>query len=225
MNSYQESRQSRVYRDVYERHHGKIPIDENGRTYDIHHIDGDRTNNSIENLVALSIHEHYMIHYNQQDWGACLLISRDMVMSSEERSILSTKNNNQRVLNGTHNWVGQNHKKYDSQIYSLIHRDGTEFVGTQHQFGSNYGNVHRGHLTEVLRGNRRSANGWRLKTVNDKLTLCLIHESGKKFIGLRCNFLKEFPKIHTGHLSSLLKGHLKSTGGWKLLQTDNMNEK
>ena len=33
------------YRKIYEQHHGPIPIDESGRTYDIHHIDGNHFNN------------------------------------------------------------------------------------------------------------------------------------------------------------------------------------
>lgn len=53
------------YRKLWEDVHGKIPKDENGRTYDIHHIDGNRKNNSIENLICLSIEDHYKIHLKQ----------------------------------------------------------------------------------------------------------------------------------------------------------------
>lgn len=50
------------YRKLWEKHNGKIPKDEYGRSYDIHHIDGDRNNNDIENLLCVSIEEHYEIH-------------------------------------------------------------------------------------------------------------------------------------------------------------------
>lgn len=53
------------YRKLWEDVHGKIPKDENGRTYDIHHIDGNRKNNSIENLICLSIEDHYKVHLKQ----------------------------------------------------------------------------------------------------------------------------------------------------------------
>ena len=53
------------YRKLWEDIHGKIPKDENGRTYDIHHIDGNRKNNSIDNLICLSIEDHYKIHLKQ----------------------------------------------------------------------------------------------------------------------------------------------------------------
>jgi len=63
-----------IYRKVYETFYGPIPKDQDGRSYDIHHIDGDKTNNSILNLVALSIQDHYDVHYIQGDYGACYKI-------------------------------------------------------------------------------------------------------------------------------------------------------
>lgn len=59
------------YRKIWEKANGPIPLDEHGRSYEIHHIDGDRSNNSLENLVCISIEEHYRIHREQGDWGAC----------------------------------------------------------------------------------------------------------------------------------------------------------
>ena len=51
------------YRKIYEDHYGQIPLDEEGRSYDIHHIDGNHNNNDISNLKAVTIQEHYDIHY------------------------------------------------------------------------------------------------------------------------------------------------------------------
>lgn len=46
------------YRKLYENHYGiKIPQD-----FDIHHIDGDRGNNAIENLVLLPRTTHETLH-------------------------------------------------------------------------------------------------------------------------------------------------------------------
>lgn len=53
------------YRKLWESTNGPIPKDERGITYDIHHIDGDRTNNNIENLLCVSVEEHYQIHLKQ----------------------------------------------------------------------------------------------------------------------------------------------------------------
>jgi hypothetical protein len=54
------------YRKIWETHH-KIKIPEG---FEIHHIDGDRDNNLIENLKCVSIEEHLEIHKKQEDWGA-----------------------------------------------------------------------------------------------------------------------------------------------------------
>jgi len=59
------------YRKIWEKENGPIPKDENGRSYDIHHIDGNRKNNSIENLMCVSIQDHYEIHLNNFKKTGC----------------------------------------------------------------------------------------------------------------------------------------------------------
>jgi hypothetical protein len=95
-----------IYRRVYEAHYGPIPVDEQGRTYDIHHIDGDKTNNYPSNLIALSIQEHYNIHHAQGDWGACLAIMIRMSKSPEEISKISKQNAKALVERGQHHFLG-----------------------------------------------------------------------------------------------------------------------
>jgi len=63
------------YRHIWESVYGEIPKDENGRSYEIHHIDGNKKNNVISNLMCISIKDHYNIHYKQGDWEACALIA------------------------------------------------------------------------------------------------------------------------------------------------------
>jgi len=57
------------YRKIWENIYGPIP-----KGYEIHHIDGNRMNNDIENLRCVSIEEHYEIHYKQGDYLALSLI-------------------------------------------------------------------------------------------------------------------------------------------------------
>ena len=97
-------RNNKKYKKIYEQHHGPVPKDGDGRLYEIHHIDGNPGNNEITNLIALSIHEHYEIHYWQEDWAACLLMSERMMISAEEKSELARKSAFSRVENGTHPW-------------------------------------------------------------------------------------------------------------------------
>ena len=47
------------YRKLYESVFGEIPKDSQNRSYEIHHIDGNHNNNSIENLMCVSIEEHF----------------------------------------------------------------------------------------------------------------------------------------------------------------------
>ena len=90
------------YRKIYEQYYGSIPKDSDGRTYEIHHIDGNHNNDSPENLKAVSIQEHYNIHYSQGDWIACHRIASKMKLSPVEISELSRKSNLERVADGTH---------------------------------------------------------------------------------------------------------------------------
>ena len=64
------------YRRIWKKHYGDIPKDKNGWTYEIHHIDGNHKNNSIENLKCLTIKEHYDEHYKNGDYGACVMIAK-----------------------------------------------------------------------------------------------------------------------------------------------------
>jgi hypothetical protein len=117
-----------VYQKVYKYHYGEVPIDEQGRKYDIHHLDGNHKNNDPSNLKAVSIQEHYDIHYSQGDWAACHRISGRMNLSPEEISFLAKKRNEMLVKEGRHNWQG------DGSIQRELNRkrieDGTHnFLG------------------------------------------------------------------------------------------------
>jgi len=82
---------TKIYRKIWENNFGPIPKDEDGRTYEIHHIDGDKSNNNIENLKCVSIKDHYNIHYQQGDWIACLRMSHRMSLTIEEKNFLAKK--------------------------------------------------------------------------------------------------------------------------------------
>jgi len=92
----------RDYRKIYEEHYGEIPKDSFGRSYDIHHIDGDYTNNDISNLIALSIEEHYKLHKEQEDWGAVFALVKRLNVSQQEKSEIARNSNLARAKAGTH---------------------------------------------------------------------------------------------------------------------------
>lgn len=83
-----------VYRKEWIKHHGPIPRDHKGRSYHIHHIDRDRSNNHISNLVVLSVLDHFKEHYDAGEWRAAFAIAinlDDDEISKEELSVLAKK--------------------------------------------------------------------------------------------------------------------------------------
>jgi len=142
------------YRKIYEQHYGPIPQDENGLSYDIHHIDGNRQNNDPLNLVALSVQDHYDIHYHQGDFGACLLIAKQRLNKTKEElsELARTKNaamfakgdhpfqdkewararNKKMVENGNHNFIGgeiqrkTNRRRVANGTHHLLHSDASK---------------------------------------------------------------------------------------------------
>jgi hypothetical protein len=117
---------TKKYRKIYENHHGPIPTDELGRTFEIHHIDGDHSNNSTDNLKAVSLQEHYNIHRDQNDWYACWMMSSRLHLIGEEISELASNHNKSLIENNTHHFLkkGKDSVRFDSTIYTFVHKDG-----------------------------------------------------------------------------------------------------
>ena len=46
------------YRKIFLNHHGIIPKDEEGRSYEIHHIDGNHSNNEPKNLIYMVLRKY-----------------------------------------------------------------------------------------------------------------------------------------------------------------------
>jgi hypothetical protein len=91
------------YRSIWIEAYGEIPVDDQGRTYEIHHIDGNRDNNDISNLICVSIADHYRIHYEQGDYLACAIMSKRMELSKEEMIAVHKKAMSKRDQSGEKN--------------------------------------------------------------------------------------------------------------------------
>jgi hypothetical protein len=105
------------HRQLWINYYGPIPKDEQGRSYEIHHINGDHADNRIENLKCVSIQEHYDIHLKQGNYGACMLIANRLDMSAEDISKLASRlakaNVKRQVESGTHPFLKDNVKKQE----------------------------------------------------------------------------------------------------------------
>lgn len=91
-----------IYRQIYEHHFGPIP-----KGYHIHHKDGNKANNDINNLQCVTAQEHYDIHKSQGDYGACwaMVVTGHISISPEERSLLVRQQQNELVKQGKHPWL------------------------------------------------------------------------------------------------------------------------
>ena len=133
---------SKNYRKIYEQYHGPIPIDTEGRTYDIHHIDVNHKNNNPNNLVAVSIQEHHDIHQSQGDWGACSAILMRMKISPDELSRRASEYGIQRTKEGKNAFSGGritregNAKRLANGTHNFLKRpDGTSMISDLHAAG------------------------------------------------------------------------------------------
>jgi hypothetical protein len=126
------------YRKIYENHHGPILREPDGRAYEVHHIDGDHSNNNPANLSLVTLQEHYDIHYAQGDYGACFwMATQRMNKSHAELSDLASKRNSVRnkkyVELGIHNFLG-------GEIQRKWNREAVK-NGTHHLLGPTQNNI------------------------------------------------------------------------------------
>jgi hypothetical protein len=112
------------YRRIWKKHFGEIPIDEKGHSYEIHHINGNRKNNSIENLICISIQEHYDIHYRQGDYAAAFRIAQRMDLDPKIKSELMSKSNKQRLQEGTHSFQDKKTREIRTQAIRKLVQEG-----------------------------------------------------------------------------------------------------
>ena len=160
------------YRKIWSNAYGEIPKDDKGRSYDIHHINGNHNDNRLENLKAVSIQEHYDIHSANGDTFACQKILFRMKVSpeiiSKQCSELMKKawadpNSKYRLRAYKTHWqnqYGEKNHNYDNTTYRFAHETGKEFIGTFHAFRTTY-QLHRANVRRLINGDRKTAYGWR----------------------------------------------------------------
>ena len=183
------------HRQIYESHFGPIPKDSSGRSFEIHHIDGNPLNNNITNLIALSIKDHYNVHHEQGDWIACFRISKRMQVSPEVKSELARKSNLERVKNGTHNFQDTVWAKKRAKEYNAIRiANGTH-------------NLLKCNRTHNTKANPRKPNTT-IYSFENSLT--------KEIVSMtQYDFVRTY-SLNQGNVSSMIKNPSKSVKGWKV---------
>lgn len=140
------------YREIYKKHFGPIPKEPNGRSYEIHHIDGNHNNNHPDNLKLVTIQEHYDIHYSQQDYGACVLIGKKMKLSPAELSALAKENVRRQLEAGTHPF--QDSEAQRQRALDQVANGTHPFLGGEIQRQSNLNRVAKG-INPIIETNKK----------------------------------------------------------------------
>lgn len=90
------------YRKIYERYYECSLL----QGIDIHHIDGDHSNNDPLNLQAVSLEEHYNIHKEQKEYYASYLIGRRLKIKPEDWEQMAKENGRKSAIQNRDNGVG-----------------------------------------------------------------------------------------------------------------------
>jgi hypothetical protein len=196
------------YRKIWEEANGPIPKDELGRSYDIHHIDGNKNNNDLANLMCVTIQQHFDIHYKQGDYDACKAISLRMD-NINFRGYHHSDETKSKIRN-SHLSKKQNHwskkpefrKKVSEALKGEKNNNYGKFGELHHNYGKNW------KLTEEQAAKRRGGN----------------NPTSKKVIqyDLENNFIAEYScikeaKDKTGAATIIrcCKDYSKTSGGYK----------
>ncbi len=184
------------YRKIWESHFGQIPYDNEGRRYEIHHIDGNSDNNDISNLQCVTIQEHYDIHLRQEDWNACLLIAKRMLLSPQIQNELNRKgaklNSDKRVKEGTHHFLGGKIQKkvQDERVKS----------GNHHWLS---GDLQRDHQNKRVKSGTHQFLGGEIQRRNN---LKLAKEGRHPFQNIEAAKIRLKKQIESGrHASQIIK--------------------
>lgn len=211
-----------VYRKIYKQYYGDIPKDASGRSYEIHHIDGDHNNNDPSNLKAVTIQEHYDIHYNQGDWSACRLISMKMALTPKEISDLARLSNKQRVENGTHNFLGDScpvHAQIKNGTHNLTselrRRVARERVenGTHHLLS---GEIQKKSANERVKNGTHNLLGENNPRFDHTIYTFWHKDLNITEVVTRSALVKKYG-VSEQSLSKMVKGKRKSANGWTIL--------
>jgi hypothetical protein len=152
------------YRKIYENHYGKIPKEKDGRSYQIHHVDGNHNNNHYTNLICVTEKEHYDIHLSQGDWQACQIMAVRMKKSFTTISELARKGALRRVKEGTHNLLakGKDSGAYKDTVYSFENIKTGEVVNfTLYDF-CNIFQLHKPNICLLINGSRKQHKNWKI---------------------------------------------------------------
>jgi hypothetical protein len=192
-------RNTRTAANIYRKHYGPIPKDESGRSYEVHHVDGDHQNNSIENLKLVTILEHYKIHESQGDWGACWLIAKRLNLDGKTISEIARQSSLKRLADGTHNFIGLNERRVKNGTHNLL---GGEITRKNNKI-------------RMENGTHNMLDQSGSKNLNYDHTIYIFkHRISGDIVNMtQYDFVKKY-ELNKGNVNSMIKGNVPSVKNW-----------
>ena len=123
------------HRKIWEDAFGPIPKDEYGLSYEIHHIDRNPHNNSLNNLMCVSKEEHSQMHYEVGEYAAAYAIRKRMKNGGDfsgwkhlPESIEKIKEKTSGKNNAMYGKFGKDHPAYGNAGYWLGRKQSEEMI-------------------------------------------------------------------------------------------------
>lgn len=143
---------------------GEIP-----EGYDIHHIDHNPKNNNLFNLACWPRENHNHYHHRSPKTRNKISVAvkasyinptKAMIEGAKRGGIKNTGKTNKNSKGIARRSEGNK----DNRIHHFVHKDGEERICTQYDFCKEFGFNTGSHVSGVVRGERKSHKGWKLKT-------------------------------------------------------------
>lgn len=229
------------YRKIFQAHYGDIPKDDTGRSFDIHHRDGNRSNNDPSNLIAVSIEDHYAIHHSHGDWMACHRLASRMKLSHDELSALATrgaKHGNQNYFH-VHRFFGAKNHKFDPTVYCWEKVGTKETVRLTRSSFIELTNASPSSVSMLINGTRSdllTVNGYRLikdqrdnrpyrnqkganhHRIDHKIYQWIHTLTAESVLMTRAEFIETYSVSGQG-VYNLLTGRQKTCKGWTVIRS------
>ena len=143
---------SNNYRKIYEQHYQASLLD----GIDVHHIDGNHSNNDPTNLRAVTLQEHYDLHKMQKDHYACFMIAQRMKIKPDDWKQMAVENGKKSAIQNRDNGVGLTVWAKNNPDLAKQHRIAAGKKGGKKAVEHNLG-IHR--LTKEEKSNISSLGG------------------------------------------------------------------
>lgn len=201
--------------------------------------------NNPENIISLIAEDHFLAHYilAQIYGGKCIGALRIMASRAYGKDKVKFKDIRSDFCNVARLYAdakkllnkefrGKVTPRYDSTVYSFIHKDGTVENCTKNKLCLKYSLDVR-NLFGVIHGDRKSIKGWTTKAKaeskgfywglptgknhpgSDRKKYQFKHKDGAVFVGTRSDFYKE-TGVPQQQVKSLIENKLWQTYGWYL---------